>query len=325
MDLGLSHIGLTDSDEERFKALMVEVIAKSASRHRWNFVEPERAELVIVSAESTEGLELVARNNADRQRLIAVLAGESDRLPPGCERLAWPMRIGNLISLLMRAELHAERNRAQPKKIENGTLANSPLNKLALILLNGTGVLGPQTVWRVEGLQPRPVYLVPQQGTFLYPGPVTTIRNLDLAVDLTFEKLPIGDLPDRDVSRPIAILQWEIGQLCGQLGLFPWIEKTAVFQLKRFPEFAILHHTPAHRRLAAFLSRPRRGVEVIQKVSNIDAPVITGFINAANLCGYMKAVPAKPVKKSTTSGALAPRRALFGSIRKALGIAINNG
>jgi hypothetical protein len=124
--------------------------------------------------------------------------------------------------------------------------------------------------------------------------------------------------------KPIVMLQWLVGLQTGALGLLPWIDSSQPLRLTRYPEFQILHHMPAHRRIAAALSRPRDGVGAVAALTNEDLPTVAGFVNAVSLCGYLCSTA--PDSKTSGVAARAPnaaRRSLFASFRKALGIAAN--
>lgn len=319
MDLGISHIGLSQADEQRLKAILGIAVTNGVLEHRWHMSEMDKAHLVVVAAGSADGLALLAANRESRRRFFAVLAGESDDIPKGCVRLQWPIRLENVLAILKMIETKTAKMQPSPEASKVGGDSENHIVRLASLLRDSEGT-SQSVTWLIKGMTRHPLYIVPAQKAFYYGDSLASLRGVNIGTKLEFVPVPVEELPDRHTRKPVVMLQWLIGNLCGQFGLLPWIKPDSTFRLKRFPEFQILHHTPQHRRLSATLTRPMKGVNSIAKFSDIDEATVTGFVNAVSLCGYLSSADGKSLPPARASGKKRPRRALFQSFRKALGI-----
>jgi hypothetical protein len=117
------------------------------------------------------------------------------------------------------------------------------------------------------------------------------------------------------------MLQWTVGLLTGPLGLLPWLEPDATFRLRAFPEFQALHHEPVHRRMAAAFAQPVVGLAAATQLMRIDTPTVVGFLNGAELCGYLQTAPLAKAARRRNSA----RGSLVASFRRALGIGKADG
>jgi len=320
LDLGIAHIGLSDSDAQRLRAVMAMAFTNRDLKYRWMMTVPATANLVVVAADSEAGLAAAAAS-AGRQT-FAVLAGEADAVPSGCLKFAWPIRLENTVSLLAAVERKIEKNgqpgakAAQLGPARVGPANGSDLIRLASMLREGGGPAG--TVWRVDGISKRPLYVAPADKAFYFNESLVVLRDSSAFAQLSFVPVPIEELSVLVGKKPLVMLQWLVGLLSGSLGLFPWIESTQAVRLTRYPDFQVLHHLPAHRKMAALLTRPRRNAQTIAAALGEEVETVIGFINAASLCGYLMVVSdAQPVGQAAPNVA---KRSLFQSFRKALGI-----
>ncbi len=322
MELGIAHVGLAKTDVQRLKAVMAMAITNDTLAARWCMRETGTADLVIFAPDSPEGQAMAAAGRASRAKVFAVLAGESEHVEVACERLAWPIRLEGLLELLKKVEKRsaAEAGVSEPPPPSLHD-SGSHLVRLASLLRDA-----PESTdgvaWRIDGASRRPLYIVPGRRSFYFGEPLTALRNLDFDVQLDFVPLPIEEVSDKAAAKPIQMLQWLVGLRTGTSGLLPWIDAGSAFKLKKFPEFQILLHTPGHRRIAAILSQPRAGIETIARMTGQDEQVVSGFVNAASLCGYLQTLGRKSAAAPTPKRGDASRRALFRSFRKALGIAV---
>jgi hypothetical protein len=254
------------------------------------------------------------------QQKFAVLAGETDTVPNGCLRLAWPIRLENLLSLLWTVGRKVEK---ETRGISKATALpaqreglGSDLIRFASLLRAGGGSAG--TYWRVEGVSKRPLHVSPAEQSFFFGESLMLLRNLNPNTRLEFIPVPKEEFTLHVGRKPLVMLRWLVGLQTGALGLLPWIDGTQTMRLSRYPEFQMLHHQAAHRRIAAALSRPRRGVEVIAEITNEDVATVVGFVNAVSLCGYLLSLGESAEAPKTVLSET--RRSLFKSFRKALGI-----
>jgi hypothetical protein len=315
-ELGLAHVGLGEADVRRLRAMMMMALADGSLRGRWSIVEAPRANVVIVGAEALARLASLAPGN----RLVAVLAGASDVVPPGTRTLSWPIRVEALLELLKDAE-----RQAISSSVAHGS--EHSLIRLAK-LLRAKGADAPQEdAWRVTGLCRAPIYVAPARRQFFCTESLRSLSRFDLRNEIALSPMPLTALPAAsEQPKPLVMLQWSIGLLTGGLGPLPWLDASTTFRLQRFPEFQIVHHEPAHRRLAAAFSRPVVGIDAAVKLTGLDRQIVCGFVNATELCGYLRtgAQPqaAAPAPLRVASGF---RRTLAQTLRRALGLETANG
>lgn len=309
VELGLAHVGLLETDVRRLRAMLMMALADGSLRAHWNIVAPERANVIVLSADLTDQLTTLARND----RLVALLVGAADTAPPRTPTLRWPIRMEELLELLKRAEM-------QSFARSNDVAADHPLIRLADLLRPQSAA--SRDAWRITGLSRTPIYVAPARRQFFCAESLRTIHRFDVRNDISLAPVSLADLPlGQEQSRPIVMLQWSIGLLAGTLGPLPWINSAATLRLQRFPQFQILHHEPAHRRLAATFSRPVPGIDAAVELARLDRQTVCGFVNAADLCGYLRVieratVPNNLAARSTRS----PKRTLAQLLRRALGI-----
>jgi hypothetical protein len=319
VDLRIGYVGLSEMDEQRLKAVMRMALTNGVLRAKWRMSEAAHAHLVVVAPDSAEGLAMIAAGHQDPGKVFAVLAGESDSITLDCARLPWPIRLENLLALLKSVESKADHADATPAAQSCLTESKSHFVRLAA-LLRASEDASEQVAWRIAGLHRRSLYVAPGRRVFYFGDSLATLRQINTSIELEFVPIPIEELPHDGGRKPIVMLQWLVGLLTGPLGLLPWISADSAFRLRRFPEFQMLYHLPSHRRIAATLTRALPGMQAVQELTGLDSATIAGFINAANLCGYLTVLD-KKVQMPAVPHASTARRALFHSFRKALGIA----
>lgn len=325
MALTMSQIGLSPADQQRLKAIMGILLTNQGMEHRWSMGAPGESQLVIIAADSDEGLAFAAENAGTDGKLLAVLAGESDTVPGSCVRLPWPLRVEDMLRVLKKAENLAEASSpaetsARPAPPVQGDNSADHIMRLAVMLRDANEASG-DAVWYIKGFGNRSLYVVPGHRSFYYGDSLATLRNLDPKAHLEFVPISQEQLPGRQLQKPIVMLQWLVGLLTGPLGPLPWIRQDSVLRLRRFPEFQMLHHTPQHRRMAAALSRPRKGLDSLVQLTELELADVTGFINAVSLCGYLMTMDVKSGVPKVDVSQVSKKRTLFKSFRKALGIA----
>jgi hypothetical protein len=315
VELGLAHVGLGEADIRRLRAMLMMAMADGSLRAHWSEMDASRASVIILGADRVEQWPELARGN----RIVAVLVGAADKVAPGTPTISWPIRAEALLDLLKQAE-----NRfSQPAS--RGV--SQPLIQLA-DLLRRTGDSAPRSdAWLVTGLTRASIYIAPQRRQFFCTESLRSMHRFDVRNQLEVALVPLADLPSApEMPKPIVMLQWSVGLLTGAFGLLPWLKPSATLQLQRFPEFQILHHEPVHRRLAAVFSRPMAGVDAAAEMTRLDRNTVSGFVNAAALCGYLRtsdtaAAAPRPAARVGSSS----RRSLVQILRRALGIETAHG
>ena len=314
-ELGLAYVGLGPQDVHRLKGVMVKVITDGLVAGRWRLTDPAKAHLIIAGSDSS-----AARHGhkptAPLQSVVAVLAGESDAVAEGCLKLAWPIRLEDVVALLGMIERRVPSNGAiQPAVREHSLI------RLAGILRRSDA--SNDFAWRIAGLTKGPTFVAPARKLCFSGDSLMSIGRFDMAREVEFDPISLDALPESSEQRkPIVMLQWWVGLLTGPLGLLPWLDPAGTLRLRRFPEFQILHHLPAHRRLAAALSRPISGVDAAADLTQLKSVTVTGFVNAAELCGYLSSMDMPESKRPSARRAPDSRQSLMQIFRKALGIEV---
>lgn len=321
MDLRMAEIGLSAADSHRLKTLLgMAMINSSSLRRKWVFTDPADANLVITDSDSDEGRAIIDARDEKEDRVCAILAGEADAVPAGCLKLPWPIRLEDLLRLMRTVEKRTEASvEADVAVAAPEPDANNGLLQLASFLRDSDNSRS-NAAWKIEGVARRSIYIAPGENVFYFGESLTILREIDADIQVNFVPVPIEELTGRAGKKPLAMLQWLIGLQTGSFGLLPWIDKELAIKLRRFPAFQILHHTTAHRRIAAVLSRPRRKIDTIASLAGVEPTQACNFINAANLCGYLSQVEGKSSKRAASVGVVRRPRSLFKSFRKALGI-----
>ena len=321
MALGVSQVGLSDSDRHRLRTILAMVMMNSsAAREKWVATDAAAANLVVTDAASSAGRELIESSKDNEGLLVAVLAGEADEVPEGCLKLAWPIRVEEMLRLLITAQKHLEQFESSPSTLTADAQGESSGLVQVASMLRDSDDKGSNTAWRIDGLSSRPVYISAGDGIFCFGGSLIKLRALDPQLQASFVPIPIEDISAKNDKKPLVMLQWLIGLQTGQFGPLPWMDKEMAMKLRRYPAFHVLHHSSAHRRIAAVLSRPRRNVENIANLARADIAEVHGFINASNLCGYLQFCESKSSKRAKASASSGRPRAFFNKLRNALGI-----
>ena len=314
-ELGIAHIGLADTDVRRLKSMMASAIGDGTLVARWCLAKPASAHLVIGSPESAGNILSTSGAGLNPEQVVAVLAGESDAEVEGAVKLPWPIRIEHLLDLLRTVERRVLKVTVMPEAD-----AAHPLVRLAALLRHAEEPA--DLSWRITGLGRAPIYIAPARRQYFCAESLRMLRSFDNGSRLDFMPVPPRDLPTEFTQpKPIAMLQWSVGLLAGPLGILPWLEAGAAWRLRRFPEFQILHHEPAHRRLAAAFSRPAQTISAVADWTQIQPEAVVGFVNGAELCGYLHSE--EPAPEAANHGPDASRQGLAEILRRALGIVEN--
>jgi len=324
-ELTIGQVGLSEVDCNRLKQIMSTAVMKNAFRHRWVVAQAGSADFLVVAADSVEDVRVDTPG-------LAVMAGAAETVPDGYKRISWPLRYEELVPMLHSVENSVARAgtsgfgaapSALPEPATPETDPASQLTRLAMMIREGAGVGMGNRAWKVNGITATPVYFVPGERYFYLNGSLAALRNLTSESDLSFKPVATGEIDTTISKMPLVMLQWIVGIRYGHLGLLPWLRDKKAYKLKRYPAFETLRHTPEHRRVAAALMRPRKSVRHISKLIQVDEGVVSGFVNASSICGYL--VTADPrIVNAISKTVEAPRRALLQSFRKALGIFSTN-
>jgi hypothetical protein len=311
VELGLAQVGLNERDIRRLRAMMMVALADGSLRKRWGFVEASCASVIIVDIEAAGQVQQLAAGG----RIVAVLAGAADAVPPGVRTLSWPIRAEALLELMQEAERrpHLQSGSAPP---------DDPLIQVADLLRRTGSSASQEDAWQVTGLCRAPIFIAPQRRRFYCTDSLRTLHRFDGRSEIKVSPIALADLPSADEQpKPIVMLQWSVGLLTGALGPLPWLKASASFRLQRFPEFQVLHHEPAHRRLAAAFSRPVAGIDAAVELTKLSRPVVCSFVNAAELCGYLRMSEEPQIASRAPAWKVSgSRRALVQILRRALGI-----
>jgi hypothetical protein len=160
--------------------------------------------------------------------------------------------------------------------------------------------------------------VVPGTSAFLFEGSLSTLRNLPRGRSLTIARIPEQDLPHGAAGKPLIMLQWLVGMLLGQKSLLPWVDPTAIYSLRHWPDFALLRHRLDHQRIAALLRNGAAAIPDIVHLAQVDEYAVNEFLNAASLTGRLVAASAPKIAASQRLPAVGS--ALLQRLRKALGI-----
>ncbi len=315
VELGIAHIGLRPPDAQRLKITVGMVTVAGSASKGWRMSALNQADLVVIAPDDSAAQAALDNRAAYPRAAFAALVGEADVVPPGCLRLAWPIRTDHVIHLLKTVE--ALREAPSPP---TPAAADSDVLKLASLLRSVTDERDPNVTWKVRGTPDHSVYIVPVARKFFYRPALPRLRAMPLNVALTFERIGSNAVPGGVNPRPLVVLQWLVGSLTGPLGMLPWIEPGTALRMRRWPDFPVLYHDPRHRRIAALLSERVSPVTDLMHLTRLDSATVTGFVNAANLCGYVVPVAAGAAATIRQMGD-GSRRSLFERLRGALGIA----
>jgi hypothetical protein len=314
-ELGLAHVGLSEADIRRLRAMLMMALADGTLRARWTLTDAQHAHVVILGVEALDRRESFAADG----RIVVVLVGAADRVPPGTRTLTWPIRAETLLALL--------------KETEGRTLSRSsvdhtrPLIQLAELLRPAPRETDSAQAWRVTGLARAPIYVAPHRRQFFCSESLRSVHRFDARKDIELTPLAPAELSSvSDSPKPLVMLQWSVGLLTGAYGLLPWLDASATLRLQRFPEFQVLHHEPVHRRLAAAFSRPVDGVDAAIELTKLDRRSVCSFLNGADLCGYLRtSAPGDGAASAPARTVSGSKRSLVQLLRRALGIEALHG
>jgi hypothetical protein len=310
-ELGLAHVGLSEADVRRLRAMLMMASADGSLRARWDVTDERHAHVIILGPELLDRMDELSREN----RTVAVLVGAADKVPPGTRTIEWPIRAETLLELL----LHAEAQHASPA---NTGASTRPLIRLAELLRQAGQDPSRRDLWCVSGLTRAPIFAVPHRRQFFCTESLRSLHRFDVRNDIELTPISVAELPvAHEQPKPIVMLQWSVGLLTGAFGPLPWLNPQATLRLQRFPEFQILHHEPVHRRLAAAFSRPIAGVDAAAELTRLDRQAVCSFVNGAELCGYLRtSAPSNLAPRAPARTATSTKRTLAQLLRRALGI-----
>jgi hypothetical protein len=246
------------------------------------------------------------------------LVAAADTIPPGCERLLWPVRPKDLRNLLLEVEQRMVRRKDGAEAKIGAPRRPVSLLELAHTLREANEPDSHGSAWIVRGIGPRPLYVVPRISAFLFEGSLSTLRNLPPGRSLTITRIPEQDLPCGAAGKPLIMLQWLVGMLLGQKSLLPWVDSAAVYSLRHWPDFALLRHRLDHQRIAALLRNRAAVIPDIVRLAQVDESTVNEFLNAASLTGRLVAAGAPKIAASRRLPDVGS--ALLQRLRKALGL-----
>jgi hypothetical protein len=316
---GVAFVGLPPDDERRV-VTAIEIM----SRHKllpmpWRSCAVTSADLVIVAPNNPASRPLLESAIQRTGPVTAVLVAAADTIPPGCERLLWPVRPKDLRNLLLKVEQRVVSGKAgAARRTIRPPRPPVSLLELASTLREANEPDSHGSAWIVRGIGPGPLYVVPGISAFLFEGSLSTLRNLPRGRSLTIARIPEQDLPCGAAGKPLIMLQWLVGMLLGQKSLLPWVDPAAVYSLRHWPDFALLRHRLDHQRIAALLRNGAVAIPDIVHLAQVDEYAVNEFLNAASLTGRLVAASAPQIAASrrlTDVGS-----ALLQRLRKALGI-----
>jgi hypothetical protein len=322
MHPGIAIVGLTETEERHIRSLVGMAIKAGSLRCTWVTRDAAHADFIVTTAASWEALSRQRPATREGLPMIAVLATEAEAVPRGSTKLQTPVLLETFTVLLNVVERRMDKANPAPRAPGSPTdtaiardPGRNPLVRLAAVIREGAHSQ-PGSAWRVFGLGRHPLLIAPATKQFHYSDPIETIV-VGASSTIAMEPVALDQVKDLPAARPLALLQWQLGLLTSDIGLLPWINAGAAMKLRRYPHLLALQQAAVHRRIAAVLSLPCLNIEHIAGLTGIDPRVVTGFVNAASLCGYLSEVEASaaPVKSAP-----APRKSLFASFRKALGI-----
>jgi hypothetical protein len=311
LELGIAHTGLSDGDVRRLRTMLLMALADGSLKGRWYETDPAAAHLLVTSPRIYSALDASGLLNPNK--IVAMVVRDDEPLPPGALKISWPISIDGMLELLQLAERRALESSAE----QNVARADHPLVHLAELLRHPGGGASDREILRIGGLMPSPIHVVPSRKQFHSTDSLRGLQRLDIRSEILIDKLPLAQLPaDAGEPQPLVILQWSLGLATGTLGLLPWLSTESTFRLRSFPELQILPHRPVHRRLAAAFSHPVAGIAQAGAMTDLDPPTICGFLNAADLCGYLSTsrAPGRRAQRRPTN------RSLLQAFRRALGI-----
>jgi hypothetical protein len=305
---GVAFVGLPPDDERRV-ITAIEIM----SRHKllpmpWRSCGVTSADLVIVAPNNPASRPLLESAIQRTGPVTAALVGAAEAIPPGCERLLWPVRPKDLRNLLLKVEQRTIRSPRPPVS----------LLELASTLREANEPDSHGSAWIVRGIGPGPLYVVPGTSAFLFEGSLSTLRNLPRGHSLTIARIPERDLPCGAAGKPLIMLQWLVGMLLGQKSLLPWVDPAAVYSLRHWPDFALLRHRSDHQRIAALLRNRAAVIPDIVLLAQVDEYAVNEFLNAASLTGRLVAASAPQIVASRRLPEVGS--ALLQRLRKALRI-----
>ncbi len=313
-EFGLAIIGLKLPDAQRLRATVGMVTVAGSVSKGWRLCPPSEADLLVIAHEDPEARAALENRAAFPRATFAALVGEADVAPPRCLSLSWPIRTDHVVRLLKSVEESKKAGPTVPEAAESGIF------ELASLLRRAADECDPEVVWKIDGTPDHALYVLPAARKFLYRAPLPRLRGMPPDVTLDFENIDRKGAPHDVSPRPLVALNWMVGSLTGPLGVLPWIDTKSALRMRRWPDFPVLYHDPRHRRIAALLSEHVRPMSDLVRLAGVDSATVTGFVNAASLCGYLVADATPTAPGAGEGGSDGSRRSLIGRLRQALGI-----
>jgi hypothetical protein len=329
---GVAFVGLPPDAERGIRAAIGMLTIAKHLPVPWRVCTVEEADLVIVAPKSVGSQLLLERAIRQRGPVISALVGAADTVPPGCEKLSWPVRGNDLRNLLLTVDERGGRGSGSDGASHSGAnvgalsthepVPRGSLLDLAYVLKEANEPDSYGCAWMVLGIGCKPLYVAPRLSAFLFEGSLLTLRDR-LSDPLRDDSLAITriseqNLPQSVTGKPLIMLQWLVGILLAQKSLLPWIDSEAAYSLRHWPDFALLQHGPEHQRIAAVLVNHAELLPDIVRLAQVGEHALNEFLNAASLTGRLVATTAPHTAAFRYSPSVG--NALLQRLRKALGI-----
>ncbi len=250
---------------------------QGTTRSNWiSATSPELADVVVVY-ESDRDQRLSGWKSANKE--VVIIAGESaGPAQPGENVLIYPFRATQVLELLNRLdELIALSTTAPVARL-------GPQTWGFLEALRTLREVQNSEVWLVGKLDKMPVIWLKGDGTEYAADPVTlqSIRLGDL--DLGAIKLQRGEAPPSHRSHnPAVELCWFAGYHAGTQ-LAPWLNPTARFRIKRWPDFGLIRPLPSQIRCTATLATSALTLNEIASRARLSMEEAIRTLNALAAC-----------------------------------------
>jgi len=290
--------------------------------NRWRSGESNQSDVVILEAETLA--ELQAKGAARSDTLFIVFADNALPPPGAFATVQRPLHSARLVELLHMAQAELEKR--------SGQFGNTTI--IAATCDSGDTQLSERTIrtsmrtavrWLLQDPSRGVTVLDPKQKRILamLPGKgfTTRLRSSDLAdliranaqVDLVelnhTEKVA---LDDGRPFEPMKKLQW-IYWLTGSNGeIRPELKVSHPYQLRKYPDFAVLPHHRSDVVMASLLKSEPLTVGELAKRANVRLETACNFVNACWALGYL----GDPKKGTRSAGGAVAKTSTYGEAGK---------
>jgi hypothetical protein len=276
----------------------------------WSLVAPNAAEVLVAG---TQGGDALARGWALTSKpLIAVYEGGAAR-PMTPYTLHHPFRVMQLLGVLEDVD-HALGG-AAPEAPRAKAAANHAAWTFAesLRLLARTSAAGNLYV---AGSGAESVFV--RDDLSVYHASADVVRRLPCqALELPALTLSSAKPPPNFESRPVPELAWFSGWHAAETP-GPWIEHSATYRLRRWPDFGLLRGTRDQLALAALLTHGRYSRARLIEVSGQPASTVDRFLNACAVAGVLASTGDAAVPAENAATFIASSAARFGELIRGL-------